>query len=433
MMQLHVWGSAGEHGRSCYWLGNDHTSILLDCGVKREGCGEYPLLDPSRIARLDAVFLSHAHEDHSIAIPWLYKMGYTGKVWTTRITAEQLPGYYTAWGNYVKQQGGQLPYGEEDLAAVTYAYLEDEVPPLQWCELSPSLRICWGRSGHMLGSVWLLLELDGKRLFYSGDYSEESFLLGTDVPEAELRKLANLDGAIVDAAYSTDTAQQADKLEQLYAAADDILSAGGQLLLPVPVSGRGQELLLLIRQQFPETPIRVEQELVHAMELLLQHASWLKPGMESVLADALRVSSFEVVRSDEQRAQLLEQDIANNRAAIWFTTDGMMQSVKAQWYYEQLQSHAASGILITGHVAKGTMAQRLLALREEERGCRMSVIRYKIHQGQPDVRKMTQAMNSKFKLLVHAPKRDTDILLGQLESEGLHDLLSLQPGDTINL
>ncbi|UKS27429.1 MBL fold metallo-hydrolase [Paenibacillus sp. HWE-109] len=433
MMQLHVWGGAGEHGRSCYWIGNDHTSILLDCGVKREGCGEYPLLDPTRIARLDAVFLSHAHEDHSITIPWLYKMGYTGKVWTTSLTAMQLPGYFASWANYVSQQGGTLPYDEEDLAAIQYAYIEDEVPPLQWAALSPALQICWGRSGHMLGSIWLLIELEGKRLFYSGDYTEESFLLETDTPEGEIRGPAHLHGAIVDAAYSTDAEHQPEKLEQLYMAAANILSAGGQLLMPVPVSGRGQELLLLLRRRFPDTPIRVEHELIDAMELMLEHASWLKPGMDQVLADALRLSSFEIVHGDEQRAHLLEQDMAAGRAAIWFTNDGMMQSAKSQWYYEKLRTHAGSGILITGHVAKGTMAERLLGLSEAQRGCRMAVVRYKIHQGKPDVRKMTQAMNSKFTLLVHAPKRDTDILLKQLESEGYRDLLSLQPGDIIHL
>jgi hypothetical protein len=42
-------------------------------------------------------------------------------------------------------------------------------------------------------------------------------------------------------------------------------------------------------------------------------------------------------------------------------------------------------------------------------------------------------MRSNFKLLVHAPKRDTDELLQQLKKEGEQNLLSLQPDARIVL
>ncbi|NOU63436.1 MBL fold metallo-hydrolase [Paenibacillus sp. LMG 31461] len=432
MMHVEVWGGAGEHGRSCYWIGNTRSSVMLDCGVKREGIGEYPLLDASKVAALDAVFLSHAHEDHSIAIPLLYKLGYTGVVWTTRITAGQLPGYYTSWRNYVGQQGGALPYDETHLASVKYAFIEEAAPAQHWFAISPTLRLCWGRSGHMLGSIWILIELEGKRLFYSGDYSEDSILLETDSPRL-IDQGITLDGAILDAAYSTDTDEQETKLEHLFKEADSVLNANGLLLLPVPVCGRGQELLLLMEQQYPETPIRVEHELIESMKLMLQHPSWLKGGMAARLAEALSSSRYAIILTDDDRERLLQEDIAGSRAAIWFTTDGMMQSSKAQRYYDVLRHNPNNGILITGHVAKGTFAWRLLALPDAESGCRIRATRYKIHQGLPDVRRMVRSMRSNFKLLVHAPKRDTDALLQQLEKEGEQDLLSLQPGTRIVL
>lgn len=99
-----------------------------------------------------------------------------------------------------------------------------------------------------------------------------------------------------------------------------------------------------MEQRYPDTPIRVEHELIEAMKLILRHSSWLKDG-------------------------------------------------------------------IAVRVAKGTTAQRLLALQDTESGCRICAIHYKIHQGLPDVRRMVRSMHSNFKLLVHAPKRDTDELL----------------------
>ncbi|VTR36305.1 Ribonuclease TTHA0252 [Actinobacillus pleuropneumoniae] len=74
-----MWGGAGEHGRSAYLLSGSQVHLLLDCGVKKEGAGDYPLIQQEQVPKLDAVFLSHAHEDHSVAIPLLYRLGYEGR------------------------------------------------------------------------------------------------------------------------------------------------------------------------------------------------------------------------------------------------------------------------------------------------------------------------------------------------------------------
>lgn len=432
-MQLKVWGGAGEHGRSCYLLQNGDTRVMLDCGVKRAGTGEYPLLDPAEIPHIDAVFLSHAHEDHSIALPLLYKLGYRGKVWTTRITAELLPAYYAAWGRYAEQQATRLPYDETDVGRIAYAYLDEAAPALSWIELGPQLRVCWGCSGHMLGSVWLLLELAGRSFFYSGDYTEESRLLRTDALSHLPGGPVDLAGAVIDAAYGPDAEPQSAKLAQLYAAADRILAGGGQLLLPVPLSGRGQELLLLLQQQFPGVPLRVEEELLYGLEQLLRQpgAGWLRPGAEAELAAAL--GGLDIVRDAAQRTQLVQPGA---QPGIILTGDGMMQSPKAQWYYEQLRCDPRSGIILTGHASRDTFADRLLRAPASERGCSVERIAYKIHQGLPDVRRMLQALlpwSCPAIVLAHAPLADTDALQQQLEAEGYRGLLSLRPGDVVTL
>ncbi len=427
-MQLKVWGGAGEHGRSCYMLQSGETRVLLDCGVKRTGSGEYPLLDPAEIPHIDAVFLSHAHEDHSIALPLLYKLGYRGKVWTTRITAELLPAYYATWGHYVEQQDARLPYDETDIRSIAYAYLDEAAPALGWIELGPELRVCWGRSGHMLGSVWFLLELSGRRFFYSGDYTEESLLLRTDALQRLPGGPGELTGAVIDAAYGLDAEPQSAKLERIYAAADGVLTAGGHLLLPVPHSGRGQELLLLLQRQFPGVPLRVEEELLHGLEQLLRQPGWLKPGAEARIAAAL--GGLEVVRDAEQRTRFLQPGA---QPGIVLTGDGMMQSPKAQWYYRQLRRNHLNGIILTGHAYKHTLADRLLRMAPPDRGCRVERIVYKIHQGLPDVRRMLQAVPCPVAILAHAPEADTEALLRQLKAEGHRGLLSLRPGDAATL
>ncbi|MET3938801.1 Cft2 family RNA processing exonuclease [Paenibacillus sp. PvP094] len=338
MIKLNVWGGAGEHGRSAYLLSGDGTHILMDCGVKKEGAGAYPLIQPELVSTLDAVLLSHAHEDHSVAIPLLYKMGYQGEVWTTRETREQLNTYFRAWRSNLERAGYELPYEETDVESIRYRYLEDQAKPGIWFEMIPGLHVLWGRSGHLAGSVWFVLEMEGKRIFYSGDYTPESMLLQEDCA-AEALRLASLfrsrehksrrinnsrlteglavsdgipfageprvelaiatensgtsevsltpsltksslnqpmDLAIVDAAYGTDRDTQADKLEQLDRAIRQAIARGGKVLLPMPSVGRGQEIILWAQERFTSVPIIVEQGLVDGMKQLLRVPYWLR-------------------------------------------------------------------------------------------------------------------------------------------------------------
>lgn len=503
MIKLNIWGGAGEHGRSAYLLSGSNVRLLLDCGVKKEGTGEYPLIEPEIVPQLDAVLLSHAHEDHSVAIPLLYKMGYQGEVWTTRETRAQLRTYFANWRRFAERVGEKLPYDEADEQAIRYRYLEDEVVSQNWFEPIPEVKVMWGRSGHLAGSVWFGVEMEGKRIFYSGDYTSESMLLQEDCPaesfwqksmlrenpvsdapsserwgteqlivinsgqkagefitsqdqtsvasEASSRTLVSMeipmkqrnfssngadgavragranvadaapissvglvDLAIVDAAYGTDQDTQADKLEQLEQAIRQTIAQGGKVLLPMPVVGRGQEIILWAQQQFPAIPIVVEQGLVEGMKQLMHVPYWLREKGEHVIGSSLKdkIDGFltgrgwDLPTTTQEREQLLE----HHAASLWFIPDGMMQSSLARWYYSQLSDKEENLILLTGHVAHGTFADKLLRVPDKYGACEVRKIRYKVHQGWKDVERMLHQVPARHTVLVHAGRAETDRL-----------------------
>ncbi|MCS7463837.1 MBL fold metallo-hydrolase [Paenibacillus doosanensis] len=450
-MQVTVWGGAGEHGRSCYLIEHRQTRVLLDCGVKKEGPGAYPSLVGETAAGLDAVFLSHAHEDHSVAIPLLYKLGYRGAVWTTRATVRQLPAYFRAWKQYVAAQGAPLPYEEEHIDAIQYAYLEETAGPGEWLALSPKLSVCWGRSGHLPGSVWLLLNIEGRLAFFSGDYTSESALLAADIPAlpaAELRSgeeaqpalggagrssaRANgptVDLAIVDAAYGGDPDSQGEKLALLKAAVGEALHRGETVLLPVPVFGRGQELLLWAQETFPDVRIVAEKEIVDGLADMLQWRAWLRENAAGRIARGLQHGCMTVVDDPAGRERAIG---AAPAAAIVFTSDGMMQSAKCRWYYEVLKRRGGYRVILTGHLAQGSLGRRLITGQDGGVGDPAArFVRYKVHQGKPDVRAMLDALPSKETVLVHAGKETTDALSAELAREGYAGLHSLVIGDAL--
>ncbi|MFE4713977.1 MBL fold metallo-hydrolase [Paenibacillus sp. NPDC056722] len=480
MTTLTIWGGAGEHGRSSYLIRNEQRGILLDCGVKKEAGSEYPLLEAERIPELLAVFLSHAHEDHSAALPLLYKYGYKGKVWTTRETALQLPDYFTAWRNYVTAGPTPLPFEEADCEAIEYAYLEEHTAPLTWLSLTPNLRVMWGRSGHMIGSIWVALEWDGKTIFFSGDFTGESQLLAVDDPGLALfhsavqkneensnrkatRKQAeeiaetttktiikvinneavretgetvstvsttpqpSVDLSIIDAAYGVDPETQSDKLLQLESAILSTLEANGTVLLPVPLYGRGQELLVWAGEQFPDTKLVAEDRLLAPLRELEQSSFWLRETATSRIQALLNSDKLHIVSDPDQRRQAMDQ----SSGAIIFTGDGMLLSSTARWYYDQLSTNPSSQVIFTGHLPAGSFAQRLVT-SPPAGGPAISLIRYKVHQGLPDIRDMLHSIPSHENVLVHAPDHHNRQAITLLQEEGATGLHSLLPGDQLH-
>ncbi|MGG1876424.1 MBL fold metallo-hydrolase [Paenibacillus campinasensis] len=430
MMKLKVWGGAGEHGRSAYVLSGSDIHLLLDCGVKREGAGEYPLIEPELVLKLNAVFLSHAHEDHSVAIPMLYRLGYQGEVWTTRETAAQVESYFESWRAFTERSGGPLPYEEADYKAIRYRFLDEAAARLTWFEVVPGVEAMWGRSGHMAGSVWLLIRAEGKEIFYSGDYTAESMLLEDDSPRGVRKEAIYADLAIIDAAYGTDAESQNDKLELLEKTIRSTLDQGGKVLLPVPATGRGQEMLLWAYRTYRDTPIVIERGLLNGMERLLSSPEWLRErdgytgrDMKAQVERFLRREDLLVPGHEDDRIRLLD----TLGASIWFITDGMMQSELARWYYEQLREDPRHLVLLTGHASKGTFAERLLRQPSAYGVCAVKKLKYKVHQGCEDVRRMMSAMPARHNVLVHAVKEETDRLRSRLleEVEAAHDQVQI--------
>ena len=72
---------------SCHCLEINGKRILIDCGLQqgRDDIGNQDL--PFEAETIDYVLVTHAHIDHTGRIPLLVRQGFTGQIWTTRLTA----------------------------------------------------------------------------------------------------------------------------------------------------------------------------------------------------------------------------------------------------------------------------------------------------------------------------------------------------------
>lgn len=406
-IKVHIWGGAGEHGRSCYYVQAGEQSVLLDCGGKKESGGIYPTLISEQVNKLQTVFLSHAHEDHMAALPLLLKHGYMGEIWLTRETYRQLPVYARAWQSYVEAQGKELPYSANDWDKLRFRFLDEEAMEHSWLSITPEIRVCWGPSGHLPGSVWLLLELEQRLVFYSGDYSKESSLLRATLPPNDLLNNRPIELAIVDAAYGDAPEEQAYYLDQLMDKLSNVYTRGGHSLLPVPLIGRGLDLIVELQHKMPHIPIAAEADLISQWEHILQASyfeEWLLEEASAKLGDAIR--NVRTVAGEQEREYLL-----NDKPHIILSPDGMMLAEPARSYGRMLQSNSTHAILFTGHRSEDAVSTVPFF-------CEVETYRYKVHQGLPDVIVMLKQLQPVQTLLVHTGLAATNSLTVMLQQLG---------------
>ena len=235
-MRIKLAGGVGEHGRNSFLVEGESLSFLVDVGVMEHGY-PYPDLEDGEIRRIRYIFLTHSHNDHSGALPYLLGKGFRGTVIASPETLRQLP---------------------------------FSLPGTMEASSFRSFPVKYGRTGHCMGSLWYLMEFEGKRLFFSGDYLEESMCYEVD----RIRGI-EADIALLDSAYGS---MDGERLRKEVKAAASSLSLPA--VLPVPKYGRGFEVLSLIPE---ESEIYGDSHFISELSRVLQDGYWVKSAFKEKL------------------------------------------------------------------------------------------------------------------------------------------------------
>lgn len=296
-MKLTPVSGLGAKGPACFLVETGGARLLLDLGYGPDP-GHWP--DVSRVGDVDAILLSHSHNDHAGGLKLREHIG-NPPVYASAVV-----------GNLVSRSHANvnpLPlHGKTEVCGV---------------------RVTTGRNGHAPGGLWIHLDVGGGVL-YMGDYSTESFVYAFDRPPAA-------ETAIVDSSYGDYDALMADCLKAFGAVLD-----APPVLLPAPAAGRGPEMALHV--------LRSGRGLAHIDDglragignLLNQAQACLRPGVEADLARIER----DAPPIDGARGIM-----------VGVSGDAMTGSVKqlvADW-----ENESAPAIVFTGYRPPGSPADRL--------------------------------------------------------------------------
>lgn len=253
-------GGGNEIGANCYYLSIGGAGIILDTGMHPLKSGWDALPDYSLIAErpIDHALISHAHQDHIAALPYLIKRyPYV----QTAMTPQTLDLATFALHNAATIMMEQIP--PEDTFKV---YSHDEIDLLLRIireypydipfDVSPfsahgrnTLQATFYDAGHILGSAGILLEAEDTSVFYTGDInmSGQSLEVKASLPRARVETL--ILECTLGATDSEAIPQWGAEASRFAKEANKIISNGGSVLVPVFAIGKTQEMLTMIWKQ----------------------------------------------------------------------------------------------------------------------------------------------------------------------------------------
>ncbi|MCY3743927.1 MAG: MBL fold metallo-hydrolase [Candidatus Poribacteria bacterium] len=371
-------GGASEVGASSALSNIDGYPILVDAGIRmnHEHTNGSPLPDFSvfdKVGMPDAVLLTHAHTDHTGALPDLHKwLPADVKIYCTEATKaiiEVLLKDSIKIMHQKEEQTGEAPrYTPGDVAAVLKRI--ETVPWSDPVEICPSVIARWTRAGHILGAAMIYIEGKSETLLMTGDVSvtKQLTIPSVDVPAWCCKP----DVMVIESTYGNRPHKfnRREEEKRLAAAvANTVIKEEAIVLIPVFAIGRSQEVILILKQameseQIPKFPVYVDGMVRDVNAIYSGFADELQRPLRRKAEQGESLFYSDVI--EEVPRNYKPEDVLAGGPCCIVASSGMLNGGKSIVYAKQLVANPRNLIAITGYQAEGTPGRALEDLRERK-------------------------------------------------------------------
>lgn len=364
-------GAAGTVTGSRYLLTSRNLRVLVDCGLfqgQRDLRSRNWLPFPEAAENIDAVFLTHAHLDHSGYLPALVKQGFKGPIHCTPATfdlckillldAAKLQEEEAAFHNQhgTSRHEPALPlFTTEDAERALAQFSPVRDGRVELGEISVEFH----SNGHILGSSCLDVQVEGRHILFSGDLGRPHDLIMRP-PEPP----PYADYVVVESTYGDRLHDQRDLKANLADCVNETIRRGGQILIPAFAVGRAQAvlyLLHLLQQQrlISRIPIYLDSPMaISATELMIKYHELHRLTPQQCRA---MEGNVHYLRSVEQSMALNQMDAPS----IIVSASGMATGGRVLYHLKRLLPDERNTIVLAGYQASGTRGHRLLRGEEQ--------------------------------------------------------------------
>lgn len=368
-MKLTFLGGAGTVTGSKIVLEIDHKKIMIDCGLF-QGLKELREKNweklPINLNEIDFVLLTHAHLDHSGYLPVLAKDGFKGKIYCTSATKDLTRIILLDSGKIQEEdakRANEYKYSNHSPAKPLYT-IEDAKLAIskltainfdEWFIINDSIKFKFSNSGHILGSAFIVLNINGKILVFSGDIGRKKPIL---LPH--YKYIEQADYLVIESTYGNRIHEKVSIEEQLLEYITTTYAKKGILIIPSFSVERAQEIIYLLsklknEKLLPNIPIYLDSPMgVNATEVYFKHKNDHKLSDDDINN---MLSTVHLVSEISESKEIVN----DNNPKIVIAGSGMITGGRVLHYLDKLISDKKNSVLIVGFQAEGTRGKSLLA------------------------------------------------------------------------
>jgi metallo-beta-lactamase family protein len=465
MIELEFVGAAQTVTGSMHLVRTPHATVLLDCGLyqgRRHESIERNRNIPLDISKLDTVVLSHAHIDHSGALPLLVGRGYNGDIHATPATRdlcaamlEDAAMIQAADAKHInrliERDGLEMThvdalYTQADVRKtlnqmVTLAYHRPK-------QIAPGVRLTFLDAGHVLGSAIVVLDVDDegkqRRICFTGDLGRNNMPILRD-PEIP----SDIEALITESTYGDRNHPPiAEMGEELADVITRTVKRGGKVVIPSFALERAQEIVFSLKKlaregKIPRVPVYVDSPLtVKITDVFKLHPECF----DEETLELLRKDSpfdFAELRYVSGKEESMAID-ASPEPCVIISASGMCESGRVLHHLKATLEDDKNTVCIVGFQAQHTLGRRLVEKRtrvkifgvERDRRCDVVVLNgFSAHADQRGLVDFALAARERGKLrkiaMVHGEPKAQAALTALLTKEGFPEVHAPLPGQKL--
>lgn len=366
-MKLSFLGGAGTVTGSKYLVSFDDKKILVDCGLF-QGYKDLRLRNwapiPLNPRALNAVFLTHAHIDHSGYIPLLVKQGYKGPIYCSSGTADLCSILLPDSGHLQEEEAflaNQYGYSKHHPALPLYTVHDAEIALKQFVpqpyhtplSLFDEVSIELIPAGHIIGSAYVRIQCHAMSLLFTGDIGR---------PHDPIMQAPSLvdevDYLVMESTYGNRLHESSNPEAFLKTIIDDTVKRGGSVIIPSFAVARAQTLLHYIarlkqKNAIPNIPVYLDSPMaINATEILCKHHA----DHHLSSRECMELCQAATYTQTPEESKALDGD---SSPKIIISASGMATGGRVLFHIKTYAPDPKNTILFAGFQAGGTRGARL--------------------------------------------------------------------------